>query len=41
MAYILSFSVIVLALGIWQDKSGSGHSEGDLGSERFDYYPPS
>lgn len=34
MAYILSMAVMVLGLAIWQDQLGSGHSEGDLGSER-------
>ncbi|WP_275399732.1 hypothetical protein [Seongchinamella sediminis] len=34
MAYILSLAVTVLGLGIWQECTGSGHSEGDLGSER-------
>jgi len=37
MSYIISIAAIVLAVGIWQEKQGSGHSEGDLGSDRFDY----
>ena len=39
MAYILSISAVILVLGMWQDKTGSGHSESDLGSERFEHYP--
>ena len=35
MAYILSMSVLILGLSIWQDKSGSAHAESDLGSERY------
>ena len=35
MDYILSMSVLILGLSVWQDKSGSAHAEGDLGSERY------
>ena len=38
MAYILSMSVLILGLSIWQDKSGSAHAESDLGSERYGQY---
>jgi hypothetical protein len=34
MTYILSLAVMVLGLGIWQDYTGSAHTESDLGSER-------
>lgn len=35
MAYIVSISAVVLALGILQDRCGSGHVEADLGSDRY------
>ncbi len=35
MGYILSISAVVLALGILQDRCGSGHVEADLGSDRY------
>ena len=34
MVYILSLYASILALAVWQEGNGSGHSEGDLGSER-------
>lgn len=34
MVYILSLYASILALAIWQEGRGSGHSESDLGSER-------
>ena len=35
MGYILSISAVVLALGVLQDRCGSGHVEADLGSDRY------
>lgn len=35
MGYILSISVVVLAMGVLQDRCGSGHVEADLGSDRY------
>ena len=34
MTYILSLAAVVLGLGIWQDCTGSAHTESELGSER-------
>lgn len=34
MGFVLSIAAAVLAVGLLQDKCGSGHSEADLGSER-------
>lgn len=34
MAYIIGIYASILALGLWQETLGSGHSEGDLGSDR-------
>ena len=35
MAYIVSISAVVLALGVMQERCGSGHVEADLGSDRY------
>ncbi len=34
MEFVLSIAAAVLVVSLWQDHSGSGHSEPDLGSER-------
>ena len=34
MTYIFSLAVMVLGLGIWQERTGSAHTESELGSER-------
>ena len=35
MAYIVSISAVILALGVMQEHCGSGHVEADLGSDRY------
>ncbi len=36
MVYIIGLYTAILALAVWQENSGSAHSEKELGSDRCD-----